>query len=811
MSSDPSFEPTQGPFGSADLGPRLRKGGEVTTPRGRTCEGIGFPTEAFIRRFIWERVQPFRTRTGDDVPTDPGFVPVRGVGVPGLGGTDAVVSGTYPVGGWARPLADEDQVRTVEAAVDLVCSSYSFVMWGLENERRSAPRFAALVPTLQLPELSVRPLLTTFLRYLPLAAQAANGGPGRASTLQLRVYGERKDVKRAYDELAVPPYRPRVGRWSSRHPVRRLLFDGGVVSQFAQGWCPDYQLRRSWVFPLAWGPATRPDLDRAAVNRLLVLLGGLGFKDPVLPLAGLPLKQRIELVRQANTLIRLSRQTRLDWRDSPPEDDDEEDEEDEEEDEDTDNTLFGQRRSGGGRAWRQFALDLVLSIVTPLGAPLVDRSRANFVMSLRRMVKGLLEAASGGALQLDGEPGRPDEDHDQVSTKDPALRLKGYTINESGAVLLAHLNIAVQELRVAGRQAFSTDPLTGMSVEPYLFFAGRGMGREDTELSVLAAMLMPRGGFARGSPPDGATVIPAPIRGDPHQPARAKSAPVFHLHGDLFYPDYREVIADNAEHHFWLLDAGPTLEFANTLDVAMTLYSLGLQAESAWFALFPAVMSQGRVGYEARLADRDLAALAGALDGVTPAQLIAFVWRQGIVDDFIEHRMESLSRSHVRTLNFRRECLYEIFCWMDSNTNRRVLDLVLGPVTLGDDGRYTRDGASALLVRLLGGRAEDADGLFQDFAQRWARLSQNDRCFVWPRFMSIVRQSCRARRLAALDLRGTTENRSEPSDLDGDDEPGPVPPPGRQHRPWGGVTRTPPTWDSAAGLGWSAATRPKWT
>lgn len=781
--------------------PRLeaRPPRQVESPfrEGERCDAIAFPSEAQVRSYLWRAIDPLRGRTPRFIESDP--IEMRRRGDPE---EVPAVSGIYPVGRWGTPLTEGQKTRAVRA-VDLVCSSYSFTFWVEQWKRKDSFRqFGALFPITKLsifdPELDLRPMQVAWFRWLSKAQQSRMGGPvpirdavpgstnTQPNTLELVVYGETwgpaerpsRQFPNIYAVLRVDPYNPSLGRWSSDHPVVATLTSGGLTSTFFSFAEPGRNLERSFVFPLRWGPATRLDISDGQFQRLLSVLEDFGVSLELnRPLFGLPPSGRRAIWRLADNVRRQAYKLTGGWRD--PSEDVEEAE-----------GLSGFPRTWGGRTVRNLGF---VAGYTILGLPAglaggfaLESAVAQSKDALFRIGMGLEQAATARFVES-RRPNRAYWAARRAAVDNPPDELtdRGYAINESLAVAVGHVGAAMAEFSALGGPVVRRDPISGLDVIPYTrrLKLGRGAlaarGLEDlSEAEVMASLLMPNPGFYRNGDPD--VTIPGPRPNgveDPAQPRRCVWDPVLHLRSSVFAGDLDAIARIPRVHSEWYAAARHALRFANDLEVAMEIYQLTLQCESGWLALFPIMQSPdrsdlisfgqqepeiplrsdlGATGNEAGAIDPHLRVLLDRLEEISPARLIAFVWRQNIVDDFVEAMFQG-APARVdsgegptrpwRATEFSRECLWDLFCWMRTPRQRGTLDLVLGPVgpTEHPGLRVRRDARGSIFERLFTVDPREISltdpPLFADFARRWRSLTCEEQ-EVWTDFLELVRKRC---------------------------------------------------------------------
>jgi hypothetical protein len=197
----------------------------------------------------------------------------------------------------------------------------------------------------------------------------------------------------------------------------------------------------------------------------------------------------------------------------------------------------------------------------------------------------------------------------------------------------------------------------------------------------------------------------------------------------------------------------PALQFRDTLNVSMELYQQTLNLESAWLAVSPAAQSQGALAVAlATAADpisRQLVALRELFGSVPQSRVIAFIWRQVIVDNFLAAHRRFVARvAEGGTLSGRIDVLcddsvlYNTFCWMRRASDREVLDRVLGPVVASSEPRRsTRALEVGIFGRVFSAATDDADETpLLTALSRFDALPCEDRCDVWPRFLELAAQ-----------------------------------------------------------------------
>jgi hypothetical protein len=152
--------------------------------------------------------------------------------------------------------------------------------------------------------------------------------------------------------------------------------------------------------------------------------------------------------------------------------------------------------------------------------------------------------------------------------------------------------------------------------------------------------------------------------------------------------------------------------------------------------------------------DPDLQRAVALFASVPPARVLAFNWRQAVVDEFLgwwdanlrDRGVSSDCRRAVR-LQF-----YQIFCWMKAPQDRAALDAVLGPVvevqepwgTSYQRRMFEVDGRVPIWRNLFSRREETELG-WKDLNRRWATLSAEERCDIWPRYLALVDRPCESK------------------------------------------------------------------
>jgi hypothetical protein len=152
------------------------------------------------------------------------------------------------------------------------------------------------------------------------------------------------------------------------------------------------------------------------------------------------------------------------------------------------------------------------------------------------------------------------------------------------------------------------------------------------------------------------------------------------------------------------------------------------------------------------LKDGDLTLAAELFDGAPPARVLAFNWRQALVDDFIGWWNAYLRDTGVgaKRRNEVLRCFYNIFCWMRFAEDRSALDAVLGPVVAVEEPwgtSYQRrmvpsgDGEVPIWRSLFAHQDPNSLG-WGGLASRWRRLSVEERCVIWPRYLALMDKVC---------------------------------------------------------------------
>lgn len=197
--------------------------------------------------------------------------------------------------------------------------------------------------------------------------------------------------------------------------------------------------------------------------------------------------------------------------------------------------------------------------------------------------------------------------------------------------------------------------------------------------------------------------------------------PLIHLDPDLFdylFQDYANTDSDGGDDtgswdedavpvdlKIWLEKASPTMQFARTLELASVLLEQLLNQECGWLALSRMALGEGLIGQIARAAmvEGDVTALSRIHGGVPLSRLFRFLWRQVMVDSYIGEWVAAGNSP---------DCLYEIFCWMQTEEQRATLDEVLGAPEVtniaGSWSLYIRDFSSGPLGSILDAETIDA-------------------------------------------------------------------------------------------------------
>lgn len=189
----------------------------------------------------------------------------------------------------------------------------------------------------------------------------------------------------------------------------------------------------------------------------------------------------------------------------------------------------------------------------------------------------------------------------------------------------------------------------------------------------------------------------------------------------------------------WLSQYSSALQFSATLQLAETTFALAIDADGAWPFLVNTLQCGGVVSVRTSASAQDLTALQEILGGLSLSKMIAFLWRQGIADNF-------LAWCTGRRLSRSISCLRETFCWMTTQADRDVLDRVLGPISAEPDeaGLYWRSGGG-LFDQLLGAGIDEEISV-RGLAERWINLvGARQRISVhtdWWRFIELVKMPC---------------------------------------------------------------------
>ncbi len=145
----------------------------------------------------------------------------------------------------------------------------------------------------------------------------------------------------------------------------------------------------------------------------------------------------------------------------------------------------------------------------------------------------------------------------------------------------------------------------------------------------------------------------------------------------------------------WVSISGPTRQLAALFDSIGMIVEQLIYLDDALLAMADMAFSEGVVGNLIRtmLQEAGLDYATDVLGGASPGQIARYAVRQLLTDLFIDH---ALAEGWAE----KDSCLYEIFCWMNSETKRTEIAEVFGEVgTLRDLG--FPEGAPPFYVRTL--------------------------------------------------------------------------------------------------------------
>lgn len=157
--------------------------------------------------------------------------------------------------------------------------------------------------------------------------------------------------------------------------------------------------------------------------------------------------------------------------------------------------------------------------------------------------------------------------------------------------------------------------------------------------------------------------------------------------------------------HTWWNRVQPSRDVAYVFDVSGRVLKQLLYADDAILALSEIVGMEGVLGHVVRSAvfKRRLFHLYDALGGASPADIIAYYWRQMLTDSYFA----SFPATDP-------ECLYPVFCWMSSRAKRAAIDAALGaPVVIPTPPVATAvrfGGALGNVVQVIQAAVDAADG-----------------------------------------------------------------------------------------------------
>ena len=619
----------------------------LTTPMGRTCSE--FPSTDWVRSFIAHYLWPVAHTWTAGEHIDAAGAEVTVTNHP-----------AFTSAKWFDPL---DAVGQVDAAYELLFSSFTY-----RFTQRYSTRLAGFEPGGAVVGLLRGPLEFAFFRGFDAQSVEEEGGLSLPSDqhkildgsgVDVTIFGATENIKamwplaivlvanssEAYIPFVADTYNPFVAMNSAANPVRELLFEGslGVFGKLLVP-DPDDRLASSWVWPLNWATAT-PALPT-----------GFTWDD-----AG--------LTEDPFTLPEVAREGLFDEEDATKD--------------------LAQSVSEVLESEGMSTAQTVLRVLTVAFGALALTAPVN---PLATAIFGLFAAASASAAFA-------------VNSVVGALEVLRTRLKAAASADL-RMTVAVATI-IFGVKEF-LEGVDGL-------FGGVG-GLSASELEQLVQSLAPAGSQS--------TTIALPLTGEKDVslwPIVDQPTPITLLSGaevDFPFFDYETLNFTGEDdlanvlvgeytlfnHADWLDRAYPTIQFAYEVELAARLLALGMTAESAFCAVPALAALEGTLGYHMKdglSSSKDMACLAEILDGLSIADLVAFLWKQAVVDNFIQHWLNAATDRDP-------DCLHEIFCWMRWRSNRDILVQVLGPVAAeaDSDGIYWREGGG-LLGQLL---EQDAAG-----------------------------------------------------------------------------------------------------
>jgi hypothetical protein len=752
----------------------------LTSRRGVKCERRLFPSPAFVRVFIDSVVAP---------------IPRRQLSLPAA------------TSEWEAQFLDNEEIGRVTAALALVCSSYTATL--AEEEFYGGYTIANTTP---IPEglggVCRRAVFAPVIRFLPLDLQRAyaiasdnidlNLGWSPAQERMLYIY-EGPRVLRVIppapfpiEDRSCPVYLSTLGhhailtlaRASGRHPlveVARTSLKGVLrgtipettIAAIASGNTND-DVPRSFCFPINFGVADAIDCPwQTWLGIRNTLDGDFGFNLAAeFPLFGLPIQFRQQLLDVAAEFDGLADQAR------------------------------GDRRTRR-RAWT--ALGLLVRWFMPLvglGIIAFDMLHTSVRNEIASYLGDMATSIRLAAVAVQGDP-------------DPVFERN--TTAATAIAMLFHAFARPRPFRrLREREARDRAEQRAM----WLQGIAHRMRPRTSFVDALAQL--------QGALPAYRPTRPTPAVG------RYPGIPVNPLHTPVIHVAARRLVYDFAAYE--QLDGlteystalSPTLQFRDTLNLAMDIYQQALNSESAWHNLYSVVQSQGVLAAElAALNDptsAQLVALRTLFGSVPQSKVLAFIWRQVVVDNFIQTHRAFVARVAAGPLadgsmlgsgsgpSTQVVCedrvLYEAFCWMRTRSNREVLDRVLGPVVRSAvSPRWSRDLSSGLFGKLFAADRTSLDPTpLRTALRRFRALPAEVRCDVWPRFLEIVAndEPCTGyERVERADDDPFLRIAPRPSDSDELE-----PPEWRQRPGWRRPLGTPAPFEPVPG--WSSSS-PSWT